>query len=318
MYIGAIGKSEEIGRFNAAFFFLFFLANPTGNIITGLLFLFAESSTSSSSSVAPTSAPVAPQEKPIVVLWVLFAISVAGALMLLGTRYAVQKILHTFIFSKSKRPYPFSVPDYAKIPQPGSFLKRIKASVKVFAHKRILFFMPYMLYSGFQLGYNWGVLPTMVPLRLVPWIFVCYGVAQFSTAPALGRMYDRFKWKALLFINIAASAGAFILVPVSGSTGASWPMFIATAYFGIIENSSLTFVQSSLLDNFPKDPGPALGSFRVVWALGIAAGFLVQLGVNYVGMTILTASLCAVSTALVVGFELHLQKKASLSSADQA
>jgi predicted MFS family arabinose efflux permease len=130
----------------------------------------------------------------------------------------------------------------------------------------------------------------------------------------MGRLYDRFKWKAMIFINLAAGAGAFILVPLFGkSTTTIWPLFIATAYCGIVENQSLTFVQSSLLEHYRDDVAPALAVFRMLWALGIAAGFLVQLGLNYVQMSILEACVLAVSATVVVIYELREDKRTANS-----
>jgi hypothetical protein len=100
MYVGAISKNQDVGRYNSAFNVLFFLANPIGNLITGLLY---------SLSPAPPSAPISPpvdlstptnstpmaapsvaavvSEQSKIVLYVLLSICLGGAMLFFAVRF---------------------------------------------------------------------------------------------------------------------------------------------------------------------------------------------------------------------------------------
>lgn len=158
-------------------------------------------------------------------------------------------------------------------------------------------------------------MPTLIEVRFVPWIFVTYGLALFITAPGVGKLYDRFKWRGMVFINITIAAGMYICVPIAKTYSVDWPLYIAAAYGGIIENITTTFIQSSFLDHYKDDVAPSIAIFRMLWAIGIATGFLAQLGLNYLGMVIAEAIVCAVTIAIVITFELVTEKKAAAREA---
>lgn len=153
MYVGALSKGQDVGRYNSAFNLLFFFSTPVGNLITGVLFLFNPPPSSTSGNNA--NVPVAALEKPVAVLWVLFGICLTGALLTLGIRFVNQ---HCFCHSRISHSLTHSlcvvcrssVPEGAAPPHPGPVLKRILGTLKFFKKRRILCYVPYILYAGFQ------------------------------------------------------------------------------------------------------------------------------------------------------------------------
>jgi predicted MFS family arabinose efflux permease len=281
-----LSKGKDTGRYNGAFLSIFFLSVCAGNLFTGFMFMVT-SGNSAVDSIAPVAA-VNPRP-PILMLLALVAVCAAGCAML----------------------FFMPAPDDQNKTEPRTpLLERLKMTWSVTIERRTMYLHIYYVWIGIGIAFGWSRVPSLMPLYLVPWSMVMYGVGLFAGSMTLGRVFDQRGAMPLVLGNLVLAAIAYaivLLVPAGTNFSECWPFFVVTLCHGGMEALLNVLCQSIILKYWEgARVACSFSIFRVVTGVSVSCAFFILQVMSTVPYIIMSSALLIAGCASIAYHELKV------------
>lgn len=287
-----LSKGKDTGRYNSAFLSIFFLSVCGGNLLTGMMFI-ATGASRTAAAAAESTTPVAPisTRPPIQMLLALVVCCAAGCGMLLWMKDPNEKD------ATSQEPRT-------------SLAERLKMIWSVAIEKRMMYFHIFYLWIGLGIAFGWSRVPSLMPLYLVPWSMVLYGVGLFVGSMTLGKVFDTRGAMPLVLGNVVLMAIAYLIVlvvPAGSSLAECWQFFIVTFCQGAMEALINVLCQSIIL-KYWEGARVACGFsiFRVVTGVSVSASFFILQQMSTAPYIVLSSAFLLAGSASIAYHELKV------------
>ncbi|KAL0476597.1 12 TM domain-containing transmembrane protein [Acrasis kona] len=262
----SFNAGEDMGFYSGLFFGIFQINGILGNVLTGALLNAGISQ--------------------FYIFSILFVISVLGLILMC---YLVDPRPSAALNNQEKNT--------------DSMSHMIKETVKVIlTDKRMVFFHPISLYSGFSNSLFLGLLPPRVGLAYLGWVLAVLGLAEVIGSLVFGKLADIIGTWPVMIVTLVTHA---ITLGLSFFFDVAEPyLWFVTMFFAGLADAGLNTSIYAILGSpnyFKLQPAYAFSGFKLVQSIAMAAGFLCGI---YVPFTYIQYAVCLMWVGAVVFFAL--------------